>query len=544
MNFFASNNIHLYIAVFLSVLNGGVLAFFSSKFLQVVQQAGYDMKGYYTWLRGTRYKYLSRLFTLGLLSIFCAVATNALLDVYHKDTMYSYFGILFYFYFSAVFIFNLVKEPAKVPLVRTKRIGRIFALLFLMYSVATFLLVAFSTEYLLLIRFGIITLTPIVVPFFVIAAFYMILPLEKLINKIYILRAKKKLEKLNIIKIGITGSYAKTSTKFILEAMLAQKYKVLASPHSYNTPLGLTRVILNNLTPEHQIFVAEMGAKKVGEITELCNLVQPNHGILTSVGTQHLETFKTQENVAKTKFELAQSIKDGFMVFNGDNALCKQLFDKYTNPNKLITFAQNKGDAYCSKIKANQKGLTFTLHVGNEQIECQTSLLGVHNLQNIAMCAALANSLGISMEQIKTAIGTLKPSEHRLQILPSQNGMIVIDDSFNASVEGCKAAIDTIALFKGHQKVVITPGIIEMGALETTANFDFGAYMASVCNKVIIVGDLNQKAIREGLLSENFEEQNIYCVSTLDQAKQILQTFENNKTVVLFENDLPDLFVY
>lgn len=547
MEFFHTNNIHLYIAIFLSILNGAILAFISGKFLQVIQQAGYQMKSYYSWLRGTKYKYLSRLFTLGLLSFFCATVTNALLDVYHNNTLFSYIGLIFYAYFCGVFIFNLVKEPNKMPLVRTKRIGRNFGLLFVLYSLATFFLVALSTNYLFLIRFGIITLTPILVPFFVIIAFYIVLPFEKIINNYYILKANKKLLSLpNLIRIGITGSYGKTTNKFILDTMLKQKYKTISSPHSYNTPLGLTRVILQQIKPDDQIFIAEMGAKKVGEIKELCEIIKPNHGILTSVGTQHLESFKTQENIKQTKFELAKYIENGYMIFNGDSKICLELFNEYKNENKIITYQEDpNGFCYCDEIKADEKGLQFVLHIGTEQTKCVSQLLGKHNLQNISMCSALAYKLGVSLKQIKHAISLLTPTEHRLEIVKTENkNMIVIDDSYNASVEGCKAALEVLNMYKDYHKIIVTPGIVEMGKLETTANFDFGKDISQVCDTVIIVNELNHKSIEEGLSCNNFNKENIIFVENLTEAKEKLTIFANKKTVVLFENDLPDLFIY
>lgn len=547
MEFFQTNHMHLYIAIFLSVLNGTLLAFLSTKFLQVLQQAGYKMKGYITWLRGTRYKYLSRLFTLALLSGFCALVTNTLLDVYHKETLFSYIGLVFYFYFAAVFIINLVKEPNKVPLVKTKRIGRLFGLLFLIYSGLTFILIALSTEFLLLLRFGIITLTPILVPFVVMFGFYLILPLELLINAVYVFKAKRKLKKMpHLLKIGITGSFAKTSNKFILEKMLSKKYKTLSSPHSYNTPLGLTRVILQQLNPSYEVFIAELGAKKVGEIKELCQFIKPHHGILTSIGTQHLETFKTQENIAKTKFELADYIKNGFMIFNGDSAKCLEMFNKEDNPNRLLSFgSENKsGDAYCENVVCDENGTKFTLVLGDKKINCQTKLLGKHVCQNIAMCALLSFNLGVSVKDIKAAISELEAPKHRLEIVASSPELIVIDDSFNASVEGAKASLEVLGLFKDFKKVIITPGIVEMGKLETDANFNFGKEIAKVCDWAIVVNEINKAALQNGMLENGMKEENILYCENLAQANEKLKALELDKAVVLFENDLPDLFAY
>lgn len=546
MEFFDSHNIHLYIAIFLALVNGGILTFSTSKFLQVIQQAGYDMAGYRTWLRGTRYKYVSRLFSLSLLSLSCSLVTSALFDFYHSEAMYSYLGLIFYFYFTGVFVLNLIREPNKIPLVKTKRIARTIGLLFFLYFFASFILIALSTEYLKVLRFGVITLTPMLVPYLVILAFYILLPLEKLINNYYISKAKRKLDRLDkIIKIGITGSYAKTTNKFVLKQMLSQKFKVIASPYSYNTPLGLTRIILTELNGDEDIFIAEMGAKKKGDIKDLCNLVKPDHAIITSVGSQHLETFKTIENIKETKFELAESIENGIVVFNGNSEGAKELFEKYDNQNKLLISSQNQNSyAYATDIKVNDSGLKFKLNLDGKSIVCQSKLLGEFNLENICMCAALSYKLGVSLSQIKNAVSLLEPVSHRMELLENQNGTLVIDDSFNASVEGSKAAIETVALFKNKTKVIITPGIVEMGKLETKANYDLGKQIAQVFDYVIIVNEINSKAICEGLEENKFDTGKIFVVQNLEEANEKLHSLNLQNSVVLFENDLPDLFTY
>jgi UDP-N-acetylmuramoyl-tripeptide--D-alanyl-D-alanine ligase len=546
MEFFNTGNPHLYIAILLSILNAGLLAFLSGKFLQVIQQSGYKIKGYNTWLRGTRYKYLSRLFTLGLLSFFCAIVSNTLLDVYHSSTLYSYIGLIFYFYFSIVLVVNLVKEENKIPLVKTKRIGRWVSLLFLLYFAISFILIAVSTEFILVIRFGIITITPSLVPFIVVLAFYMILPIELLINKFYIKKAQNKLRRLKKLKIvAITGSYAKTSNKFILHKMLSKKFNTIASPRSFNTPLGLTRTILQDITPEHEIFIAEFGAKKVKEIKELSQFIKPHYGMITGVGNQHLETFKTQENIIKTKFELAEYLKNSLIVFNGDNKINNDFYKNYQNQNKLITYKKDKnGFAYCKSVKATYKGTNFTLVIDRNEVKCQTKLLGIHNLENFAMCAALAYKLGVSLPEIAEAISEIEPVKHRLEIVNNDENYIIVDDSFNASVEGTTAAINTIALFEKHTKIIVTPGIVEMGKLETNVNFEFGKQIANVFDFAIVVNEINKGALVKGMKESNFSNDKIFFVESLKQVQEVIEKIKAAKTVVLFENDLPDLFIY
>ncbi len=546
MNFFQANNPHFYIAIIIAVLNSALLTYLSSKFMQVIQQSGYKIKGYMTWLRGTRYKYLSRLFTLGLLSFFCALVSNTLLDVYHSETLYSYIGLIFYFYFSAVLIINLVKEENKIPLVKTKRIGRWFSMLFILYFALSFFMIALSTEYILILRFAIITITPALVPFVVILGFYFVLPLELLINKSYIVKAKRKLKKAKNLKIvAITGSYGKTSNKFILKEMLKTQFEVVVSPSSFNTPLGLTRTILNDLEDKHEFFIAEFGAKKQGEIKELCQMIKPNYGLITGVGSQHLETFKDIEKIKKTKFELAEYITQEHFGFNGDNNLAKELFESYDNPKKFVTYAKDeKGFCYCKDIKLSHKGTNFTLVVAGNEIKTKTKLLGAFNLENIALCAGLAFKLGIRLESLAKAIESLEPVKHRMQIVSQDKNYVIIDDSFNASVEGSKAAIDTLELFKGYTKIVVTPGIVEMGKLETDANFNLGEQIAKVCDYAIIVNEINKDALYKGMLSQNMKKKNIFICENLKEATDKIENLKQEKTVVLFENDLPDLFVY
>ena len=545
MEFFNPQNIHLYIAIFLSVLNGGVLCFSSSKFLQIIQQSGYHVSGYMSWLRGTRYKYLSRLFVLSLLSVACSLVTNSLFDVYHSQAIYSYLGLIFYFYFSGSFILNLVKEPNKTPLVKTKRITRTLTALFIVYTLVTFALIALSTEYFKLLRFGIITLTPVLVPFVVVLVFWILYPVEKLINIYYISKAKRKLKKSkDLVRVGITGSYAKTTNKFILTTMLSKKYKTLCSPHSYNTPLGLTRTILQDLDETIQVFVAEMGAKKKGEINELCKLVDPDHALLTGIGSQHLESFKSEENIVQTKKELADWVdaKGGYIVYNGENQKCKTLFEQSSNQNKILA-GTNQSFCFATDVVATSKGIQFNLILDGKSLQCQTKLLGEYNLQNICMCASLAFKLGVSPNQIKSAIKSLSPAEHRMQLIPSGKN-VVIDDSFNASAEGCQAALETLKLFDGYSKVIITPGIVEMGKYETETNFNFGKQIASVCDYVIIVNDVNKQSISQGLEQNNFDMEKVFCVENLEKAKEKITELKLENSVILFENDLPDLFSY
>ena len=284
-------------------------------------------------------------------------------------------------------------------------------------------------------------------------------PIEDSINKGFYNAAKKKLEEMpNMKVIGITGSYGKTSTKYILSTILEQKYNVLMTPESFNTTLGVVRTINENLNSMHQIFVCEMGAKNIGDIKEICDLVHPEYGILTAIGPQHLETFKSLENVRKTKMELVEAVTNKAFVNYEDENIIETKIEK---DNIKYGISQNC-DTYAYDIKITEEGSIFNVHTKDGEItNIKTKLLGEHNIQNILGCIAIAVHLGLTNEQIANGIAKIKPIEHRLQILPNKNGITVIDDAFNSNPVGSKMALDVLKSFEGR-KIIITPGMVEL----------------------------------------------------------------------------------
>ncbi|MBU1262741.1 UDP-N-acetylmuramoyl-tripeptide--D-alanyl-D-alanine ligase [bacterium] len=352
----------------------------------------------------------------------------------------------------------------------------------------------------------------------------LIWPTEKLINLRYLIMAKKKLKRLKPKVIGITGSYGKTSTKHILAHILSQKYKVLATPESYNTLMGICKVINNNLLPEHQIFIVEMGAYKRGDIKELCDLVKPEIGILTGIGLQHLERFGSVENIRKTKFELIESLpKDGIAILNSGCKYCQKFQPKV----KTIRYGgQEKG------IRVSAEGLSFSVN----GITFQTSLLGSHNLQNILSAIACARELKMTLEEIQRAVFSLPQIPHRLQLIKTPTS-IIIDDAYNSNPVGAKEALFLLSQFSGR-KILVTPGMIELGEKEYEENRLFGEEAAKTCDVVILVGKKRTKAIADGLLSAGFSKDNLFVVKSLDEARDKLSQIRGD--VILFENDLPD----
>lgn len=371
----------------------------------------------------------------------------------------------------------------------------------------------------------------------VLIAALIMLPIEKLIARSYVIDAKRILESRKDLKIvAITGSYGKTSTKFILSTILSEKYAVLTPPSSYNTTMGVVRVIREQLQPDDEVFICEMGSRHIGDIKEICDFVHPHNAIITSIGPQHLETFGSIEGVKKGKFELIEALpKNGISVFASSNDHILELYEK-TPGNKLRAGFDKNDTVRAENISVGCSGSAFTLidKDGNKK-ECITSLLGKHNISNILVASAMALEMGLSLDEIARGISKIKPVEHRLQIV-SQKPITVIDDAFNSSPNGASAALDVLGAFTGR-RIIITPGFVELGADQDEYHKKFGKKIKNNADVAILVGKKRTEKILEGL--KGFSGK-IYTVNSLDEALKILKEISVSGDVVLFENDLPD----
>jgi len=443
------------------------------------------------------------------------------------------------------------KEEAKKPLIFTPRAKRLYGIsIFLVFFdlILTLLIVKWITKDILSyfpVWAGILTIIYYFSSFYTYGANYIAKPMEERINKKYYIQASEKIKKMNINSVGITGSYGKTSTKFITETILKEKYKVLKTPESYNTPMGISKIINNELTDDYDVFIAELGATKTGDIDEVAKLTNPKIGIITSIGPCHLETFKSIDNIMRTKYELIENLPDdGIAIFNYDNEYVKRLADK-TFKEKLLYGIDNieDTDVFATNIHVDSLGSSFSLCIKSlGVIECRTKLLGKHNILNILGGAAIASVLGLSLDEIKRGISNLETVEHRLQLIDNGLGILVIDDAFNSNPDGAKAALDVLNSFTDRRKIIVTPGMVELGDIEETENFKFGEQIASVCDIAILVGKKRTLPIYQGMKKHNFNEDNLYVVNSLNEATEILKTLTKVNDVVLFENDLPDTY--
>ena len=439
----------------------------------------------------------------------------------------------------------LKKSRQKKPLVYTSRVKRLTAFMFVTFFLLFmgFALAAGNEKGELFSRFffALVLLFPALLPVWTTISGLIAWPVENGIKNLYFRDARKRLqERPDLIKIGITGSWGKTSVKFILGTILQEKYNTLITPSSYNTPMGVTKVVRSQLTPAHHIFVAEMGARHVGEIRELCNLVQPSIGILTSVGPQHLDTFRTLERIIQTKYELIEAIpEDGLCFFADDGDICRDLYQKTKKEKVLAGLNAAFDEVWAENIKAGPEGSRFDLCFGERKIACRTLLLGELNIKNIVLCASVGLKLGLTDDQIRRGIEKIKPIEHRLQLIHYPGRYTVIDDAFNSNIVGAEQAFRTLRDFSGR-RIVITPGMVELGNREVEMNTQFGRLMAGNCDLAILIGKKRSEAIQKGLIEEGFDADHILVLNSLDEAGQWIAGNADTHDVILFENDLPD----
>ncbi|MCR5178567.1 MAG: UDP-N-acetylmuramoyl-tripeptide--D-alanyl-D-alanine ligase [Lachnospiraceae bacterium] len=376
----------------------------------------------------------------------------------------------------------------------------------------------------------------------------MVSPVEKNIQKGFIKDAVRMINEHPGLKIiGITGSFGKTSVKHYLTEILSEKYSVLMTPGSFNTPMGVVRTIRENLRPTHEIFVCEMGARHVGDIKEICDIVHPADAVITAIGDQHLETFHTRENIIKTKFELLDATPNGIRLVNGDDENIRA-----AAPDNVITYGMNEGNDYRSEIlSVDMNGTRFLLttpHVivrdGQEMKESaqfEIPLVGRHNVINATGAIAAACELGVPLDKCRRAARRLKPAEHRLEVKKMPYGAI-LDDAYNANPAGARAALEALGSFDSSMlKILVTPGMVELGEKQAEYNSEFGAEAAKVCDYIFTVGKTNSEAIAEGAKKASYPAEKISACATIQEAMKKAVSLETGRPrAILLENDLPD----
>ncbi|MBD9098797.1 UDP-N-acetylmuramoyl-tripeptide--D-alanyl-D-alanine ligase [bacterium] len=519
----------------------------SKKNLHMLQQNLYNENNrYLKWVLNNSSNFVTIEFiSLVMVSLSCCFLTV------NKNISFiiNIIAIIIYLIFIIKYYKERKEEQVKLPLVVTARIKRLIVTETILYLIPLVILFMLRSDIIyssyLIFIYALMCYLNVFILF--LANFINKYTLEKYVYYHFKHLAMKKLHSMENLKVvGITGSYGKTSSKNILADILNSKYVTLPTPKNLNTPYGLIITINNHLDKFTEVFIAEMGAYKTGEIKQLCDMVKPKYGILTKIGTAHLETFGSEENIQKTKFELIESLPlDGVGVLNKDDP--KQVSYKLKNKCKILWIGiENKDvDVHASDIKCSNVGTSFKVKFKTEDKEYsfETKLLGNHNVYNILAGLALGYELGISIDKLQQAVKNIKPVEHRLE-LKRLGTFYQIDDAYNSNPVGAKGAIDVLAMMPG-KRIVVTPGMVELGEKEDYYNEKFGEQIAEKGNidYVVLIGKKKTLPIKKGLEKKNYNMDNVIVYNNVKEAYNFIRGIDTKDEVyALFENDLPDTY--
>ncbi|MGH7869293.1 MAG: Mur ligase family protein, partial [Candidatus Dormibacteraceae bacterium] len=428
---------------------------------------------------------------------------------------------------GAVWLHVSWREPAaKKPLVFTSRMKRLLATAGLVMVIITgavvVLLVALPAPLGSLVTAATYGVGPALDALALAAALGLMEPLELLFHRHYRRRAEATIRTFAPTTIAVAGSYGKTSTKHILAALLNPQLTVLATPKSYNTLMGVTRTINDQLRREHRIFMAEMDAYGPGEIAGICQVCPPQISIVTAVGPEHLERFGSLQAIEDALFEVIEALPtDGVSIIYAGDETSRGLAKRAAGLRRTITYAFDdqwpRADVLISELHLNGQGSSFVwrnrLTGAQQALTCR--LLGRHNALNVAAALAAVECLGLPLEPSFGAVANLEPTEHRLQPMPGGAGVTVIDDSYNANQVGVHNALEVLNEMDSSPRILVTPGLVELGPQQAEENRRFGQHAAKVCDYVIVVGAWNQPDLAAGLHEGGMAEERVHMVDSL-----------------------------
>ena len=523
--------------------------------LHIFQQNGYKFNEFSAWLIRRWSTVLLPVPNLALI-LLVLVALHYLEPLFTTSSLAVVLFIFTVFWFGSVADFNM--KQVKKPLVFTPRVIRLTVVMVLLAIWVPMLGTAFSfyrgtlfpDMYMLLVAWA---FADLLLPYVLILAAAVVYPVEKLIQYRFKQKARKKIASMPELKIiAVTGSYGKTSTKFLLDTVLKERFRVCTTPGSYNTPMGICKVINNDLQAGDQVLILEMGARYAGNIDELCRIARPDIAVVTNVGVAHLESFGSVDAIAHTKGALIRHLPPGgTALLNGDDERVRDMANRSDITVIRAGITQENNHIHAEGITYDENGCSFVLHVapengtgvtggGTERITM--ALLGEHSVQNALLATAAGLVMGLRLPTIRVALQKAQPVEHRLE-LKKRNGVLVIDDAFNSNPVGAKNAVSVLAAFKTGRKYIVTPGMIELGERQEEENRQFGRHVANNApDHVYLVGENQTRPVYEGLVDGGYPESGISVVGSLFEANDMLRERLEDGDVVLYENDLPDSY--
>jgi UDP-N-acetylmuramoyl-tripeptide--D-alanyl-D-alanine ligase len=540
------------IAAGLALAGAGLLVLIAARLhlmLHLFQLEHYEAARLRVWVERRRARFDTMLLAL------CAAAGAALLiaTAAEADALVLVLGAAAAGVLGASGIRILRRQQTK-PLVFTARARRLFAVALALPALALVLaavaVLAGTPSWVAAVAGTAIGLLGIVAaPELLVLADRAVRPIQALDNRRFVERAKRRLEEVDPLVIGITGSFGKTTTKACVDAVAELRGPSYATPASFNSYLGVVRAINEGLSAKHRTFIAEMGAYRLGDVAELCELVGPRIGVLTAIGPAHLERFGSLDEIERAKGELAECVPpDGTFVTTADDERCRRAAGRTEARVVLFSTAGAPDAEFTAGDIAMAEGTTrFMLRRngagGVEETTVRSRLLGRHNVANLLAAAAVGGSMDLPLDAIGRALARVTPPAHRLApIINRQAGIVVIDDAYNSNPVGAAAALEVLASHQADRRLLVTPGMVELGEREAAENERFGAQAAEVCDLVVLVGEERSRPILEGLHAASFPASQIHVVASTAEAQSLLARTTRRGDVVLFENDLPDLY--
>lgn len=386
---------------------------------------------------------------------------------------------------------------------------------------------------------------------FLLLSLFLVSPIDSYLKKRIIHQATLKMKAFpNLKVIGIAGSYGKTTMKELIAAVISQKYKTVKTPKNLNTPLGIARTILKEITAETEYFVVEMGEYAKGDVKHLCDLAKPDISVVTGINEAHLERMGNIQNTIETIFEVVENMKPGGTVLlNGDDKLVKENYEKFCQGHDTIVFTSaNKIkdlEIHTIHFEQDASGISFDVKQrGLDLGRLKIAALGEYIIPEILGVIKLSEKLGLSVKEISDGIASMKPVEHRLQPIYNHNTKIlVIDDSYNGNPQGVKEAIAVLSKFDQHRRIYLTPGLVEAGERTRDIHYNIGKQLAKVAGLVILIKNTVTPFIAEGLEKNGFKKEDIIWFNSAKEAHANLGKLLRPYDVILFQNDWPDNYI-
>ncbi|MDD6467207.1 MAG: UDP-N-acetylmuramoyl-tripeptide--D-alanyl-D-alanine ligase [Erysipelotrichaceae bacterium] len=509
-----------------------VLVLSMQRVLWSFQQNRYKVDRYSQWLKQKIKCEAPSFFYYFLLSI-----PFLMMDYISQDQ----FQFLIYCFFTILYLFimyfrNTRRDP--LPLKWTARLVRLTIVMILIHACWIYLVLRYGRWAL----YGYGFLWCFVSSWFLVYIGWVCLyPLEWLIQWYYRQDAKRLLKDQKMPIVAITGSYGKTSCKYILDQLLNSRYYGLKTPKSYNTAMGIARTIRKQLKPFHEYFICEMGSDHIGEIETMMQFVQPKYGVVTTIGHQHLQTFGTMRNIIQEKMSLIEQLpRDGIGFLNQDNLYIREY--ELQNTCQIIGFShQHPSDYQLVRYEDSDKGTKFTIRIHQkEEYEFETLLYGKNHLMNLTAMIAVAHTLGMSMEELQKNVKKIEAIEHRLEKKEIQ-GRICFDNSYSSNLESAKESMELLAK-QANKRVLITPGLVDLDQKQEEMNFEFGCHIKDCADVVCFVGEHQTQSIQAGLLQSGFPSENIFVVNSMAEALQKSLELTTVGDCILIENDLPKVY--